>query len=141
MREWVELFFKRVADEDHRLHRSLGSLSQCVVEHAFDLRHAGGAGHAAHDAVKFGSRLTKVFVAASFLWLVILFVLTFMDYFSRGWLSNSKGWDDNPVKAAYDKGTEHLHHGKDTGAHKESEGEAKEGTDSGHSEEKAPSAH
>src|ERR687894_170597 len=37
--------------------------------------------------VKFASRLTKVFVAASFLWLVILFAMTFMDYFSREWLS------------------------------------------------------
>ncbi len=59
--------------------------------------------------VKFASRLTKVFVAASFLWLAILFVLTFQDYMTRGWLSNSRGWDDNPVKAAYDAGTAHAH--------------------------------
>src|SRR4051794_9758656 len=38
--------------------------------------------------VKFASRLTKVFVAASFTWLAILFGLSFMDYISRDWLSN-----------------------------------------------------
>jgi cytochrome c oxidase subunit IV len=57
--------------------------------------------------VKFASRLTKVFVAASFLWLVILFVMTFMDYFSREWLSNSRGWNDNPVMSDYNRGTGH----------------------------------
>lgn len=61
--------------------------------------------------VKFASRLTKVFVAASFLWLVILFVLTFTDYFSRSWLSNSRGWDDNPVKTPYEIGTANHGHG------------------------------
>ena len=30
--------------------------------------------------VKYASRLTKVFVAAAFLWLAILFALTFADY-------------------------------------------------------------
>src|SRR4051812_46644406 len=55
--------------------------------------------------VKFASRLTKVFVAASFTWLAILFGITFMDYISRGWLSNSRGWEDNPIKNAYDAGT------------------------------------
>jgi cytochrome c oxidase subunit 4 len=59
--------------------------------------------------VKFASRLTKVFVAASFLWLIILFAMTFMDYWSREWLSNSRGWNDNPVKSDYDAGTKHLH--------------------------------
>lgn len=54
--------------------------------------------------VKFASRLTKVFVAASFLWLTILFVMTFSDYISRGWLSNSRGWEENIVKAPYDQG-------------------------------------
>lgn len=54
--------------------------------------------------VKFASRLTKVFVTASIVWLVIMFVLTFMDYISRGWLSNSRGWNENPVKAQYDAG-------------------------------------
>jgi cytochrome c oxidase subunit 4 len=56
--------------------------------------------------VKFASRLTKVFVSASFLWLAILFALTWPDYISRGWLSNSRGWEENPVKAAYKEGTE-----------------------------------
>src|SRR5205085_2277541 len=45
---------------------------------------------------KFASRLTKVFVSASFLWLVILFALTWSDYISRDWLSNSRGWSENP---------------------------------------------
>jgi cytochrome c oxidase subunit 4 len=65
--------------------------------------------------VKFASRLTKVFVAASFTWLVILFGMTFMDYISRDWLSNSRGWEVNPVKAAYDAGTKQEHEGH-TGA-------------------------
>src|SRR5687767_10220991 len=59
--------------------------------------------------VKFASRLTKVFVAATMVWLAIMFVMTFMDYFSRDWLSNSRGWNDNPVMSDYDAGTEHLH--------------------------------
>ena len=47
--------------------------------------------------VRDSSRLTKVFVLASFLWLGILFVLTFSDYFSRYMLPMSNGWDKNPV--------------------------------------------
>jgi cytochrome c oxidase subunit IV len=62
--------------------------------------------------VKFASRLTKVFVAASFVWLAIMFVMTFMDYISRDWLSNSRGWSDNPVKAAYDAGVARDGHGE-----------------------------
>jgi cytochrome c oxidase subunit 4 len=61
--------------------------------------------------VKYSSRLTKVFVSASFLWLAILFALTFPDYISRGWLSNSRGWEDNPIKNAYEAGTAHAKHG------------------------------
>ena len=61
--------------------------------------------------VKFASRLTKVFVAATFLWLAILFVMTFGDYYSRGWSPNSRGWDDNPVKTSYDKFAERHDHG------------------------------
>ena len=53
--------------------------------------------------VKFSSRLTKVFVAGSFLWLGILFVMAFGDYYTRQWSPNSRGWDDNPVKATYDR--------------------------------------
>lgn len=38
------------------------------------------------------SRLTKVFVVASFLWLGILFALTFSDYLTRWQLPVSQGW-------------------------------------------------
>jgi cytochrome c oxidase subunit IV len=80
--------------------------------------------------VKFASRLTKVFVAASFLWLSIMFVMTFGDYISREWLSNSRGWEDNPVKAAYDEGTGHGKKNKG-GAHTgdPAAGETKEGAE------------
>jgi cytochrome c oxidase subunit 4 len=60
--------------------------------------------------VKFASRLTKVFVAASFVWLSIMFVLTWTDYISRPWLSSSRGWNENPVKADYDAGTANHGH-------------------------------
>jgi cytochrome c oxidase subunit IV len=65
--------------------------------------------------VKFASRLTKVFVAASFVWLSIMFVMTFMDYISRDWLSNSRGWNDNPVKSAYNAGSARDHGKENTG--------------------------
>src|SRR3989337_566363 len=42
--------------------------------------------------VKYASRLTKIFVCAAFLWLAILFALTFADYVTRGWLPHSSGW-------------------------------------------------
>ena len=61
--------------------------------------------------VKFASQLTKVFVAASFLWLAILFIMTFGDYYSRDWLPNSRGWDENPVKINYDAGMQEMGHG------------------------------
>jgi cytochrome c oxidase subunit 4 len=44
--------------------------------------------------VKYASRLTKIFVCAAFLWLAILFALTFADYLTRDWLPNSRGWVD-----------------------------------------------
>jgi cytochrome c oxidase subunit IV len=66
--------------------------------------------------VKFASRLTKVFVAASCLWLVIMFALTFTDYISRDWLPNSRSWGRNPIKAAYDAGTQAHPHGRDPAA-------------------------
>ena len=75
--------------------------------------------------VKFSSRLTKVFVSASFLWLAILFGLTFPDYISRGWLGNSRGWEENPVKAAYNEGTKDAEHSH--GKHAGGEGKATEG--------------
>ena len=61
--------------------------------------------------VKFASQLTKVFVAATFLWLAILFIMTFGDYMSRDWLPNSRGWDENPVKMHYDEGMAAEGHG------------------------------
>lgn len=36
--------------------------------------------------VKYSSRLTWLFAGAGFAWLLIMFSLTFSDYFSRGWL-------------------------------------------------------
>ncbi len=36
--------------------------------------------------IKYERRLTFVFAAAGFCWLAILIVLTFGDYFTRGWL-------------------------------------------------------
>jgi cytochrome c oxidase subunit 4 len=43
--------------------------------------------------LKVSSRLTKIFVVATFLWLGILFVYTFSDYLSRPWLPMSRGWN------------------------------------------------
>jgi cytochrome c oxidase subunit 4 len=36
--------------------------------------------------VKYSSRLTKVFIAAGFLWFLIMVSFTFADYYSRGWI-------------------------------------------------------
>ena len=44
--------------------------------------------------VKYASRLTKIFVSAAFLWLAILFAITFSDYFTRDWSPVSRGWVD-----------------------------------------------
>ena len=52
--------------------------------------------------VKDGSRLLWVFATAAFFWLAIMFVLTFTDYDSRGWLpgtANSSPIETN-VRAA-----------------------------------------
>jgi cytochrome c oxidase subunit 4 len=35
--------------------------------------------------VRYGSRLVWLIVASALFWLVILFALTFSDYFTRGW--------------------------------------------------------
>ena len=43
------------------------------------------------------SRLTKLFVAGTFIWLLIMFAFTFTDYLSRNWLPMSRGWDENPT--------------------------------------------
>ena len=47
--------------------------------------------------VLYASRLTKIFVAAAFLWLIILFGLTFSDYATRRWSPMSRGWVENPA--------------------------------------------
>lgn len=57
--------------------------------------------------VRHSNRLTKVFVAGTYLWLVILFVLTYSDYISRNWLPNSRGWDENPVLRQVETGERH----------------------------------
>jgi cytochrome c oxidase subunit 4 len=44
--------------------------------------------------VLYASRLTKIFVSAALLWLVILFAFTFSDYLTRSWLPSSRGWTD-----------------------------------------------
>jgi cytochrome c oxidase subunit 4 len=36
--------------------------------------------------VQYSSRLTKLFAAAGFFWLIILFLFTFSDYLTRAWL-------------------------------------------------------
>jgi cytochrome c oxidase subunit 4 len=41
--------------------------------------------------VRYSERLTQVVVAAGFLWLGILVVLTLSDYLSRGWLGGTGG--------------------------------------------------
>ena len=54
--------------------------------------------------VKYASRLTKIFVSAAFLWLVILFALTFGDYLTRPYLPMSRGWveKDIPVERGHE---------------------------------------
>jgi cytochrome c oxidase subunit 4 len=47
--------------------------------------------------VKYASRLTKIFVSAAFLWLVILFALTFADYLTRDRLPMSRGWVEKDI--------------------------------------------
>lgn len=47
--------------------------------------------------VRHSARLTKIFVAAGVLWLLILFVLSFNDYLTRGWLPVSQGWKEEAV--------------------------------------------
>ncbi len=48
--------------------------------------------------VKYASRMTQIFVVGAFLWLGIMFLLTFSDYTTRNQLPVSKGWNDNPVR-------------------------------------------
>ena len=50
--------------------------------------------------VLYASRLTKIFVSAAFLWLAILFAITFSDYFTRAWSPVSRGWVDKDTRPA-----------------------------------------
>jgi cytochrome c oxidase subunit IV len=43
------------------------------------------------------NRLTKLFVAGTFIWLVVMFAFTFTDYMSREWTQMSRGWVENPT--------------------------------------------
>ncbi len=43
------------------------------------------------------NRLTKVFVAGTFIWLLVMFAFTFTDYMSREWTQMSRGWVENPT--------------------------------------------
>jgi len=43
------------------------------------------------------NRLTKLFVAGTFIWLVVMFAFTFTDYLSREGTQASKGWVENPT--------------------------------------------
>lgn len=42
--------------------------------------------------VRWSSQLTKVFVGAGFLWLIILIVFTLSDFWTRGWITPAQGW-------------------------------------------------
>ena len=42
--------------------------------------------------VRWSSQLTKVYVAAGFLWLAIMIVITLSDYRTRNWISMPQGW-------------------------------------------------
>jgi cytochrome c oxidase subunit 4 len=37
--------------------------------------------------VKFGTKLTKMFVVAGFFWLFLMMAITMTDYLTRGWLT------------------------------------------------------
>ena len=55
--------------------------------------------------VKYASRLTKIFVASAFLWLAIMFALTFGDYLTRPYLPMSRGWIEKDIPV--EQGGEH----------------------------------
>ena len=42
--------------------------------------------------VKYGSRLTQIFAAAGLVWLSLLFIFAFADYFTRDWLPQPGSW-------------------------------------------------
>lgn len=54
--------------------------------------------------VKVSSRLVKIFVVASFVWLGIMFVFTFADYTTRSQLPMSSGWlmEQRPLSSGWD---------------------------------------
>jgi cytochrome c oxidase subunit 4 len=54
--------------------------------------------------VKYASRLTKIFVAAAFLWLALLFALTFGDYLTRPQLPVSRGWVEKDIPVERGRG-------------------------------------
>jgi cytochrome c oxidase subunit 4 len=42
--------------------------------------------------VRYGDHIVKVFVAAGFLFLLIMLSITMSDYMTRGWISTPRGW-------------------------------------------------
>ncbi len=44
--------------------------------------------------IKGGSPLARLFIIAVLVWLGILFVLTYSDYFTRSWLPVSESWTE-----------------------------------------------
>ena len=47
----------------------------------------------------------KIFVASAFLWLAIMFALTFGDYLTRPYLPMSRGWIEKDIPVEH--GAEH----------------------------------
>jgi cytochrome c oxidase subunit 4 len=47
--------------------------------------------------VKYSTRLTWIFVAAGFFWLIILFGLLLPDYVSRDWQYSGKAWGESAL--------------------------------------------
>lgn len=43
--------------------------------------------------VKYSSRLTQLFAVSGMLWLTIMFVFTFADYFTRAWIPQPGSWN------------------------------------------------
>jgi cytochrome c oxidase subunit 4 len=42
--------------------------------------------------VKYSSRLTQMFAMGALVWLAILFIFSFADYFTRSWIPQPGGW-------------------------------------------------
>ncbi len=42
--------------------------------------------------VKYSERVTKIYVAAGFFWLIIMIGMTLVDYISRTWLPTNGAW-------------------------------------------------